>query len=144
MSPLSPTIQQRVLPYSDQQLSGTFGGPLRRDRIHFFGNYEYEREPRTSIWNTPYPEFNVALDGTNNKKLGGGRLDYQLSTQTRLMGKVTVGRVFEPFGLGNQQHPAATNTNAEKNHEALGQLTQVRQLVLVDLGGMGLGFGHAQ
>ena len=118
-------VLARVEPINNQQLSATLGGPLLRDKLHYFVNYEYEREPRTSIWNTPYPEFNVALDGTNNKKLGGGRLDYQLSTQTRLMGKVTVGRVFEPFGLGNQQHPAATNTNAEKNHEALGQLTQV-------------------
>src|SRR5919106_1464233 len=37
----------RVLPYSDQQLSGTFGGPIRRDRIHYFASYEYEREPQT-------------------------------------------------------------------------------------------------
>jgi len=114
-----------VEPINNQQFSGTLGGPLVLDKLHYFVNYEYEREPRTSIWNTPYPAFNVSLPGTNNKKLGGARLDYQLSTKTRLMGKVTVGRIFEPFGLGNQQHPAATNTNQEKNHEALGQLTQV-------------------
>src|SRR5687768_3085238 len=35
-------IQNRVIPYSDQQLSGTFGGPVIRDRIHFFANWEYE------------------------------------------------------------------------------------------------------
>jgi hypothetical protein len=37
-------IAQRVIPYSDQQLSGTFGGPIRKDRIHYFGSYDYERE----------------------------------------------------------------------------------------------------
>ena len=36
----------------------------------------------------------------NNKKIGGVRLDYQLSTDTRLMGKVSAGRLGEPFGLG--------------------------------------------
>ena len=46
-------IQDRVLPYANQQLSGTFGGPIRRDRIHFFGNYEYEREPQTVTFNSP-------------------------------------------------------------------------------------------
>ena len=25
------------------------------DKLHYFGNFEYEREPKSSIWNTPYP-----------------------------------------------------------------------------------------
>src|SRR5262245_6267271 len=115
----------RVVPIDNQQISTTLGGPLVKDKLHYFVNYEYEREPRTSIWNTPYPEFNVDLEGTNSKKIGGVRGDYQLSTQTRVMGKVSAGRLWEPFGLGNQQHPAATNTTSEHNNEALGQLTQV-------------------
>jgi hypothetical protein len=115
----------RVEPIDNQQLSTTLGGPLVRDKLHYFLNYEYEREPRTSIWNTVYPEFNIDLSGVNNKKIGGVRLDYQLSTDTRLMGKVSSGRLWEPFGVGNTQHPAATNTTSEHNNEALGQLTQV-------------------
>jgi carboxypeptidase family protein/TonB-dependent receptor-like protein len=118
-------VLNRVEPINNQQLSTTLGGPLVKDKLHYFVNYEYEREPRTSIWNTPYPEFNVDLQGVNNRKLGGVRLDYQLSPNTRLMGKGSAGRLWEPFGLGNQQHPAATNTTAEHNNEGLGQLTQV-------------------
>ena len=38
-------IQNRVLPYSNQQISGTFGGPILRDRAHYFLSYEGEREP---------------------------------------------------------------------------------------------------
>jgi len=38
-------VQNRVLPYQDQQLSTTFGGPIVKDRIHYFLNYEFEREP---------------------------------------------------------------------------------------------------
>ena len=38
-------IQNRVLPYSNQQFSATYGGPIMRDRIHYFANFEYEREP---------------------------------------------------------------------------------------------------
>ena len=54
------------------------------------------------------------------------RLDYQLSPQTRVMGKVSAGRLFEPFGCRpTQSHPAATGTNAEYNDEYLGQFTQV-------------------
>ena len=34
-------VLKRVLPYSDQQLSGSVGGPIRQNRVHFFANYEY-------------------------------------------------------------------------------------------------------
>ena len=40
-------VQQRVLPYSNQQVSMAAGGPIRRDKVHYFFNYEFEREPYT-------------------------------------------------------------------------------------------------
>src|SRR5262245_33383831 len=52
-------VAKRVLPYSNQQVSGTLGGPIVRDRIHFFGSYGYEREPQTFTYNSPYPAFNI-------------------------------------------------------------------------------------
>jgi len=52
-------ITDRVLPYSNQQVSTTFGGPIRRDRVHFFGAYEYEREPKTYTFTSQYPSFNI-------------------------------------------------------------------------------------
>ena len=115
-----------VEPVQNQQLSTTLGGPLVKDRLHFFGNYEYEREPKTTIFNTPYPTFNVSLNGTNNQKKGGLRLDYQLSPQTRLMGKFSRAAIWEPIVPGSlQSSPAATGTNREYNKEVLLLLTQV-------------------
>jgi hypothetical protein len=116
----------QVEPINNQQYSTAVGGPVLRDKLHYFANYEYEREPRTSIWRTPYPFFNVSLQGTNNRKIGGVRLDYQLSSRTRVMAKVAGGRLWEPFGLPSAtNHPASTNTTEEYNDEILGQLTQV-------------------
>jgi hypothetical protein len=115
-----------VEPIKNQQLSTTLGGPLVKDKLHFFGNYEYEREPKTTTYNTPYPAFNVSLDGTNNQKKGGVRLDYQLSPQTRLMGKFSRAAIWEPIVPGSlQSHPAATGTNREYNKEGLLSFTQV-------------------
>jgi hypothetical protein len=68
-----------VLPYSNQQISGTVGGPIVQNKTHFFGNYEYERQPLTSIWNTVYPKFNIALNGIRNVKLAGALVDQHLS-----------------------------------------------------------------
>ena len=119
-------VLNRVVPIKNQQYSTTVGGPILTDKLHYFGNFEYEREPRTSIWNTPYPAFNIELNGTSNRKLGGVRLDYQLSTQTRLMGKVSRHKSWEPFtGGASGSHPAQTGTTDERNEEYVGQLTQV-------------------
>ena len=115
----------RVVPIDNQQLAFTLGGPILRDRLHFFGHFEYEREPRTSIWNTPFPRFNVELEGNRSVRMGGVRMDYQVSPSNRLMGKVTRARTWSPFTAGNNSHPAATTAQEDVNNEYLGQLTQV-------------------
>ncbi|HEX2462266.1 MAG TPA: carboxypeptidase-like regulatory domain-containing protein, partial [Vicinamibacterales bacterium] len=70
-------VTEKVLPYSNQQLSTTFGGPIQRDRFHFFASFEYEREPQTFVYNTPYPKFNGELTGTRKEYKQLGRVDYQ-------------------------------------------------------------------
>jgi hypothetical protein len=140
-------VLNRVEPINNQQFSAAVGGPILRDKFHFFVNYEYEREPRTAIWRTPYPAFNVSLDGMNNQKKGGVRLDYQLSAQMRLMGKVSGGRLWEPFGLPSAtNHPAATNNTREYNDEYFGHLTQVlsnRALNEIKVGKTSFGLANA-
>ena len=119
-------VLERKVPFSNQQVATTFGGPVLRDRLHFFGFYEYEREPKSSIWNTPFPTFNVELHGTTTRKMGGGRLDYQLSPATRLMVKGNLTKTFEPFGApASNNHPAATQSTAETQNTTMAQLTQV-------------------
>ena len=118
-------VLHRVLPYSNQQISGTVGGPIVLNKLHYFGNYEYEHQPLTSIWQTPYPAFNVELNGTRSVKLAGIRSDYELSSNTRLMGKVNHTILSEPFGPGNTNHPSGTNSNEEKSTDVIGQFTQV-------------------
>src|SRR5207302_1663218 len=108
-----------VVPYSDQQWSGTFGGPIRKDKVHFFANYDYEHQPITSIWNTPYPAFNISLAGVTSIKMAGVRLDYELSPKTRLMTKVSGSNLWQPFGAGNNNHPGATNARCSTRRRAL-------------------------
>jgi len=114
-----------VVPYSDQQWSATLGGPIRKDKVHFFTNFDYEHQPITSIWNTPYPAFNISKSAVTSVKMGGVRLDYELSPRTHLMTKVSGSNLLQPFGAGNNNHPAGTNRNSEVSREVLVQYTQV-------------------
>ncbi len=118
-------VLKRVLPIDNLQLSTAVGGPILKDRLHYFGNFEYEREPTTSVWNTRYPSFNITLNGTANQKKGGLRIDYQLSPQMRLMGKGSRTTTLRPFGPGGTDHPAGTSQFVDYNNEGYGRFTQV-------------------
>jgi len=111
-------VLKRVVPINNQQLSVAAGGPIVKDKLHYFGNFEYEREPRSSIWNTPYPVFNVELHGDNKVKLGGVRGDYQISTNTRVMGKGTWGRRLSRSAPARRTTPGRDQHQRGANNEA--------------------------
>ena len=120
-------IQQRVLPYSNQQMSGTFGGPIIRNRAHFFGSYEFEREPQVLTFDSPYPAFNLDSEEFSKKTLKGlGRFDAELSRQTHLTVRHSRTDV-RPFleGGGALKHPSVTNTYELHNNSTIGTLTQI-------------------
>jgi hypothetical protein len=119
-----------VLPYQNQQLSVTFGGPIVRDRIHYFLNYEFEREPQSYVYNNPtYPKFNTTLSGTRRQDTEMGRFDFQFNPQTRLTvrGNRYDNRI--PYdnrytGGSNRTAASAIGTNRRSEQE-FGTLTQV-------------------
>jgi hypothetical protein len=119
-------IAGEVLPYSEQQVSTTFGGPIRRDRVHIFGNYEYQRNPDSFNFSTPYPSFNITLPATRSVHIAGARLDVQLSPQTRLMLRGDYGHENRPVNEPDTGlHPAGTTGFERHNESVFTTLTQV-------------------
>ncbi|HEY3160364.1 MAG TPA: TonB-dependent receptor [Vicinamibacterales bacterium] len=118
-------IQDRVVPYSNQQVSATFGGPIRTDRMHFFTNYEYEREPQTVTYNSPYPAFNVDQTNTRREKKAGARLDFQFTSQTRLTARYQYYDQIFFDGGGATSHPSAAFQQHPYTSQLLGTLTKV-------------------
>ena len=95
------------------------GGPIVRDKLHYFGNFEYERAPRASIWTTPYPAFNFELQrevlaqdrrrrGSTTRSLEHTRLMGKLSGSERLRRRSALGR--QPST--RRQRSTPTNTTA--------------------------------
>ena len=121
-------VANEVLPYSNQQLSATIGGPIRKDRVHFFFDYEYEREPYSAFYNTPVAAFNQTLTATRTEKKGLVRLDAQFSPKTRLAVR---GSMAHPLTPNESLHGSATATpngavtNDQKSSQVLMTLTRV-------------------
>jgi hypothetical protein len=121
-------IAKKVLPYSNQQISATYGGPILRDRLHYFANVEYEREPGTLTFNTPYPSFNIQLTGPKKTEMAGLRLDYQFSSRTRLMVRGNTFSYKNPYELQSTQvgsHPAAVENFKRRSDELWANMTRV-------------------
>ena len=121
--------QPIVLPYSDQQLSMTYGGPIRRDRIHYFVNYEYERSPYTRPYTTPYPSFNLNLQGTYTEKKGGARVDIQFSPKVHFTYRQNLERTWDPYDArwsgGSAIHPSSPSSVPKHANDLTARLTQV-------------------
>jgi hypothetical protein len=115
-----------VLPYQNQQLSSTFGGPIKRDRIHFFANYEYEREPKTKVHTTPWPAFNLSFFPTDTVHIAGVRTDSQFSPRTRLTLRYNDYDRSNPcLTCGGTNHPSTNEGQDFYSTQAYGNLTQV-------------------
>ncbi len=124
-------IENRVLPYSDTQISTTFGGPIRKDRMHFFANYEYEREPQTFTYSSIYPRFNIDQHAVRRERKGGARVDVQFSPKTRASLRYMKYWHLQPVeGAarvvgGATNHPSGTNSTLRTANTIQGTLTQV-------------------
>jgi len=124
-------VQHRVLPYSNQQVSTTLGGPIRRDKVHYFFNYEFEREPITVTHNSPYPSYNVDLTAVRRQHKPMGRVDAQISNKTRLAISSYMWRDFQPNDgtqttVGGATNHPANAVRFDKYAEAVqGTMTRV-------------------
>src|SRR5207248_2105476 len=104
------TGKHPVLPYSNQQVSTTLGGPIKKDRVHFFGAYEFEREPKTYAYSGPYPFFNI---------------NQQFTTQSRLSVRVSSYHTIFYAGGGATSHPSVGGTRERTAPEYAGTFTHV-------------------
>ena len=107
-------VAGRVLPYQNQQVGGSFGGPIVKDRWHYFGSYEYEREPNTVFFapvNLPAQSFSHQDKQVNNSLLG--RVDQNLTDKSRLSYRYSLWNFDRPYDK-QTEHP--TQSAARTRH----------------------------
>ena len=82
-------VANRVLPYSDQQLSGTFGGPIVQRPDPLLRQLRVRARAADVRLHHALSEFNGSLTGTRTEHKGIGRVDFQFSPQMRLSVRAT-------------------------------------------------------
>ena len=119
-------VAKKVLPYSNQQLGGTFGGPVVKDRLHYFVSYEYEREPGT-FFSSPstLPGQSFTVPYKNGQKSFLARVDDQLSSNDRLSVRGSWWSWSNPFVLGRNGHPSNASVQTKAAINVLGSWTHV-------------------
>jgi hypothetical protein len=92
----------RVLPYSNQQLGGTLGGPIIKDKLQYFAAYEYEREPNTAVVSpSPYAGQQMSFPTMTSINNVLGRVDQQLGNRDHLLVRSAYFRKLRPVSIGN-------------------------------------------
>jgi hypothetical protein len=125
-------VAKKVLPYQNQQIGATYGGPLIRDRAHLFGYYELEREPTTFTFAGAYPSFNIdPLQSTRLEHKAGFRGDLQLNNRNRLLLRGNLWKNNMPIDIGSftggslTGHPSTLGTRKYQNYQGFAAWTQM-------------------
>ena len=120
-------VANRKLPYQNQQISGTLGGPIVRDRVHFFASLEYDRTPQTFAYNArgPFAIFNRDLALTDSGRKWLTRGDVQLSPSNRISVRWSGQDNLFNVGGGASQAPINGQKKQRLAYQINGGLTSV-------------------
>src|SRR5262249_35954270 len=88
----------RGLPVSNPQIGSPLGGPIVRDRLQYFGAYEYERSPYT-LFLVPsgFSGQSFALPTKDTHHSAFGRVDFEPSVTTHVVVRGQYWHWVNPF-----------------------------------------------
>ena len=119
-------VANKVLPYQNQQVGGALGGPIVKDKMHFFGSYEYEREPATLVTSpSALPGQTFTVSYKNNQKSLLARVDDQLTSRDRLTIRGSRWDWENPFVLAAGGHPSNASVQTKNATNIVGIWSKV-------------------
>lgn len=120
-------VAGRVLPYSNQQVGAALGGPIVRDKLHYFLSYEYEREPNTILTRpTGFDGQSFEFDTKLTQTSFLGRGDYQLGSGDHIQGRASYWDWKNPFTqVSGTEHPSQAANRTRKAINAAGTWSKV-------------------
>ncbi|HEV8394235.1 MAG TPA: TonB-dependent receptor [Vicinamibacterales bacterium] len=120
-------VRKVVLPYSDQQTGFTLGGPIVKDRLHYFGSYEYERNPSTAVLTpTALPNQSWSLPSNTIQKNYLARGDLVKSSKDNVSVRLQRWELDSPFQISSgTTHPTMAEHQRYYSTNLYGTWTRV-------------------
>ena len=125
-------VAARVLPYQNQQVGGSAGGPIQKNKLHFFGSYEYEREPNTVFFkpvNLPSQSYSHPDKQVNNSSLA--RVDQELTANSHMSYRFSSWRFDRPYDK-QAENPTQSASRTRKADNFLVSWSHVRSSSMVE------------
>ena len=135
-------VADRVLPYSNQQLGGAIGGPIVKDKAHFFLSFERESEPNTIV-SSPVrlPNQTFSFDSKLVQNSFLGRADWQVRDAEHLTLRASYWDWDNPFTqVSGTDHPSQAADRSRKATNVVG--TWAKVLSNTKLQELKLGYTH--
>jgi hypothetical protein len=120
-------VSGTVLPYKDQQFGGSVGGPIIKDKLHYFLSYEYERTPNTIFDTIQALGQSASIPDTQLTKSLLLRVDDQLTKSDRLSVRGTYSSFSDPFYMASPNSTAQSqgSTATQGSFNVLGTWSKV-------------------
>jgi hypothetical protein len=119
-------VAQKVLPYQNQQIGGSLGGPIVKDKTHYFATFERENEPATSVFHPPGYVASISLPHPRHQYRLLARGDHQLKQGQNLSVRLVTFRDVNPFGIQDGSvHPTRQSDQSFDSYSLQGTWTHV-------------------
>ncbi|HEY0100575.1 MAG TPA: carboxypeptidase regulatory-like domain-containing protein [Pyrinomonadaceae bacterium] len=116
------TAQATRIPFDRQQYGFTLGGPINRDRLFFFFNYEGNNQDGSALHNpTEAPSFAGFTANPFDEKLLTGKIDWIVSNKTNISTRYSFNDNFQdvPFAPGSGIVPRASASRIFESNNQL-------------------------
>ena len=119
-------VADKVLPFENQQVGGTLGGPIIVGKAHYFASYEYERQPADvylAPTRLPHQTFQFETKDVNKNYLG--RVDIQMSPTDSLTFRGQRWSFDNPFQISSgTAHPSTAEQLRQRTNNFVGTWTR--------------------
>jgi hypothetical protein len=120
-------------PFDREQYGGTIGGPIKRDKLFFFFNYEQNNQDAVALHVTSVaPSFSGFTPNPFDERLLTTKVDWNINNSNQLFTRYS-------FNDNNQQVPFAPGTGIVPRQSASGIFSSNDQIVTNDTHGFVVG-----